>query len=149
MFSVLNRPFGDSLRYISNKYGIYLEPTDRVEKLFINSKNYTGSIEGPTGYTNVRGRHENSYENQLAKLVKSKIIFNSAYEYEHLCKEFEYVVLATGDGEYASHLGNYRSDLTCTIRGATIEGSFDTRICHVWFNYEIIPKGYVFFNPIL
>jgi len=44
------------------------------------------------------------------------------------------------DGEYASHLGNYRVDLTCTIKGATVQGEFVTSNPHVWFNYEILPK---------
>lgn len=147
MFSILNRPIKDSLSYISRNYDIHLKPIDTVDKLVVHSKNQIGSIDEKIGYTNIRGRHKNSYECQLEKHLISKINFNSNYEYEELCKEFEYVVLATGDGEYASHLGNYRCDLTCTIRGVTVEGKFATDIPHVWFNYDIIPKGYAWSIP--
>lgn len=147
MFSILDRPIKDSLSYISENYNINLKPIDEINKLSIHSKNEIGNIEEKIGYTNIRGRHENSYENQLAKQVKSNINFNSNYEYEELCKNFDYVVLATGDGEYASHLGNYRCDLTCTIRGATIEGEFTTSNPHIWMNYDIIPKGYGWIIP--
>lgn len=147
MFNILNRPVKDCLPYISGNYHINLKPIDEVDKLFIHTKNEIGSIDGKIGYTNIRGRHENSYESQLEKQVKCNINFNSTFEYEELCKDFEYVVLATGDGEYASHLGNYKCDLTCTIKGATVQGEFVTSNPHVWFNYEILPKGYAWLIP--
>ena len=112
MFSILNRPNKQSIPYLGEKFNINLKPTSEVEKLFIHSKNEIGTIKGKLGYTNVRGRYENSYESQLEKQIKCNINFNSTHEYEQLCKDFEYVVLATGDGEYASQLGNYRCDLT-------------------------------------
>jgi flavin-dependent dehydrogenase len=146
-FSILNRPIKDDLQYLKETFDIHLTPTDMVRKLVIHSKNEVGSIDGTLGYVNIRGRHEESYEYQLEKQVKSKINFNSKYEYEQLCKEFEYVVLAPGDGAYATKLENYRCDLTCTIKGATVEGEFLTSIAHVWFNYDVIPKGYAWLIP--
>ena len=147
MFSILNRPNKDCLAQLSKEFHISLKPIDEVNKLFVHSKNEIGAIEGKIGYTNVRGRHEDSYENQLAKQVKSNINFNSTYEYEYLCKNFDHVVLATGDGEYASQLGNYNCDLTCTIKGVTVEGDFVKSNPHVWFNYDILPKGYGWLIP--
>lgn len=150
LFHILNRPIKDCLPYIKQKFNIILEPIDSVNNVTIHSKNYISCIScinGNIGYTNLRGRHENSFESQLEKQVKSKIIFNSLYKYEELCKEFDYLVLATVDGEYASLLGNYRCDLTCTIKGATVEGEFVTSNPHVWFNYDIIPKGYAWLIP--
>lgn len=147
MFSILNRPINDCLPFISQNYDIKLKPIDNVNKLVIHSKNEVGNIDGKIGYTNIRGRHENSFECQLEKQVISKINYNSTYEYEQLCKDFEYVLLATGDGEYASQLGNYKCDLTCTIRGATVEGEFIRDISQVWFDYDVIPKGYGWVIP--
>ncbi len=147
MFSVFNRPIKDSLVYLADNYNINLKPICEVNKLFIHSKNQLSSIDTKIGYTNIRGRHEDSYEHQLEKQIESKINFNSIYEYEELCKNFQHVILATGDGEYACHLGNYKTDLTCTIKGATVEGEFVKDIPHVWFNYEILPKGYAWVIP--
>ncbi|MDF2558276.1 MAG: dehydrogenase [Bacillales bacterium] len=146
-FSFLNRPIKDELKYLKEKFDILLTPIDTVNKLVVHSENEVGSIDGNIGYINIRGRHENSYECQLEKQVTSKIIFNSTHEYEQLCKEFDRVVLATGDGEYASKLGNYKSDLTCTIKGKTVTGDFLTSITHVWINYKVIPKGYAWLIP--
>lgn len=146
-FSILNRPIKDGLKCLSEKYDINLIPTDMVRKLVFHSKNEIASIEGTLGYVNIRGRHKDSYECQLENQVKSKINFNSTYEYEQLCMEFEHVVLATGDGTDASKLGNYRCDLTCTLKGVTVEGEFSTDIAHVWFIYDVIPKGYAWLIP--
>ena len=147
MFSILNRPNKESLPCIAEKYHINLKPIDKIDELFIHSKNELGAINGEIGYSNVRGRHEYSFESQLEKQVKCSINFNSTHEYEQLCKEFEYVVLATGDGEYACNLGNYRSDLTCTMKGATVSGKFVKSNPHVWLNYEILPKGVAWLIP--
>lgn len=147
MFSILDRPVKDSLSYLAENYNIKLKAIDEVDKFFVHSKNEVGTIEGKIGYTNIRGRHENSYEKQLERQVKGSINFNSIKEYGELCKDFEYVVLATGDGGYASNLGNYRCDLTCTIKGATVQGEFVTSNPHVWFNYSILPKGYAWLIP--
>ncbi|AAK76759.1 flavin-dependent dehydrogenase [Clostridium acetobutylicum] len=146
-FSILNRPIKDGLKYIKENYDISLTPTDMIRKLVFHSKNEVGSIDGPMGYVNIRGRHENSYECQLEKQLQTKINFNSTYDYEQLCKEFEYVILATGDGAYSTNLGNYKCDLTSTIKGVTIEGEFLTSIAHSWFNYDVIPKGYGWLIP--
>ncbi len=147
MFSVLNRPSGDTLDTLSEKYGIVLHPIDEVNKLVIHSKNETGAVEGKIGHTNIRGRHENSFESQLARQVKSEIHFHSTLTCEEAVKNFDHVILATGDGEYAMRQGNYRCDLTCTLKGATVEGTFVTDEPHVWFNYEILPKGYAWVIP--
>lgn len=147
MFSILNRPCKDSLKRLKKSYGIDLKPIDEVDKFVLHSKNNIGTIEGKIGYTNIRGRHENSYEKQLEKMVKGSITFNSKHDYGELCKNFEKVVLATGDGQYAAGLGNYRCDLTCTVKGVTVEGEFTTNNPHVWFNYSIAPKGYAWLIP--
>lgn len=147
MFSILNRPTRDCISYIAENFDIILKPITTVNKLVIHSRNETGTIDGELGYTNIRGRHENSYENQLARQVKSGICFNSKYEYEELVKKFDYVILATGDGEYASHQGNYKGDVTFTARGATVVGNFQIDVIHAWFIYELMPKGYAFLMP--
>lgn len=147
MFHILNRPIKDCLPYLREKFGVHLNPITEVHKLILHSKCKTGCISGNIGYLNTRGRQEDSYEVQLKNQVKSPIEYNSKHEYEELCKNFDAVVVATGDSDYASHLGNYRTDLSCTVRGATIEGNFLADVPHVWFNYDVLPKGYGWVIP--
>ena len=147
MFSILNRPVKDCIDFLAEEHHIILNPIGEVSKLVIHSKNKVSTIDGKIGCTNIRGRHENSYESQLAKQVKSKIHYHSSCNYHELAKEFEFVVVATGDAEYALQQDNFRSDLTCSIKGATVEGAFSTDTPHVWFNCEILPKGYAWVIP--
>lgn len=74
--SILNRPVFDSLAYFSEQHGIFLQPTANIKELILYSEHQQAMIHGHLGFTNIRGRHENSYENQLARQVKSKIIYN-------------------------------------------------------------------------
>ncbi|WP_411677577.1 NAD(P)-binding protein [Caproicibacter sp.] len=147
MFSILERPVKDGLSYLSEVYGIHLEPISETNHLMIHSLNGESSVEGKIGYTNIRGRHENSFENQLSRQVKSKINFNFLKEYTEISKDFDSIVLATGDGDYSIKLNNYRCDITCSLKGATVEGTFLTSEPHVWFNYDILPKGYAWLIP--
>ncbi len=147
MFSILERPVRDGLTYLSEEYGIHLEPISEVNPLIIHSKNQKSSVNGKIGDTNIRGRHEKSFECQLARQVKSEIIFNFTKDYTELAKDFDSIVLATGDGDYSIKVDNYRSDVTCSLKGATVVGTFLTAEPHVWFNYDIIPKGYAWLIP--
>lgn len=147
MFHILNSPIGDCLTYLKDEHDIRLNPVAEVHNIMIHSRKETGCISGKIGYTNIRGRHKDSYEMQLKNQVKSPIEYNSKYNYEEICKSFDVVVVATGDSDYASHLGNYRTDLSCTARGATIEGSFQVDMPHAWFDYGIMPKGYGWIIP--
>lgn len=147
MFHLLNRPVQDCLPYLKKNYGIQLDSMAEVHKIVLHSKNEAGFIKGDLGYTNIRGRHENSYEVQLQKQVKADIEYNSKHDYEELCKHYDVVVLATGDADYSCLLGNFRSDLSCTVRGATIEGDFQIDTPHAWFDYDIAPRGYGWIIP--
>lgn len=99
------------------------------------------------GAFNIRGRHKDSFVAQLASQVRSNIVFNSECTYEDLKKDFTHIILATGDGAYASHLGNYRCDFTVTLKGCTIEGNFTPNRADVWVNHDFSPKGYAWLLP--
>lgn len=147
LISVLNRPVKNSLDFLAGKYGIALKPIDSIDRLFVHSNHEVSLLRGPFGYTNIRGRHEDSFENQLARMVKSEIRYNCDKEYDNLCREFDAVILATGDGAYAAHNGNYNCHTTFTLKGATVEGRFETDTPHLFFNYEVVPKGYSWILP--
>ncbi|MDD2497854.1 MAG: NAD(P)/FAD-dependent oxidoreductase [Desulfitobacteriaceae bacterium] len=147
LLSLLNRPIFDSLAYFSEQYGIYLHPTANIKKLVLHSEKNQAVIHGHLGFTNIRGRHEDSFEKQLARQVKSNIIYNSQYSYEQLLKDFTHVVLATGDAAYAIKIQDYRKDLTVHLRGATVTGNFDPYSAAAWLDNQLAPKGYGYFIP--
>ncbi|WP_439646629.1 NAD(P)/FAD-dependent oxidoreductase [Piscibacillus salipiscarius] len=146
--SIFERPVHDCIETLSEEYGIYLKPTSHIQSMEIFSKNEKAVIEGPLGFTNIRGREQDSFDSQLARQTKSTIHYHSEYTYEELLSKHSHVVMATGDGEYAKKTKNYREDLTVTIKGAIIEGSFDPYLVKAWLNYDIAPFGYCYFIPL-
>ncbi len=148
LLSALNRPVNDCIAYFSEEYNIYLKPVGNIRKAVIYSENEKAVVEGHLGFSNIRGRNPDSFDNQLAGQVKSEIIFNSTRTYEQLLQEYTHVVLATGDASYASRIQNFQEDLTVTLRGATMEGDFDRFTVYAWMDYYLSPKGYGWLIPI-
>lgn len=148
LLSVLSRPQGDMLAYLADTYDIYLHPLAHISTLEVLSEHKKASLHGQLGFSNLRGREENSFEKQLARQVKSKITYNSKRPYEKLQEEYTHVVVATGDGGYAEKLHNYDTDLTVTLKGATVEGTFDRYTVAAWLDNRYAPKGYCYFIPL-
>ncbi|WP_415839663.1 NAD(P)/FAD-dependent oxidoreductase [Paenibacillus tarimensis] len=147
LLSIFTRPVHDCIASLSEEFGIYLQPTSNIQKMTIISKNEKAIIEGQLGFTNIRGREEDSFETQLSRQVKSPIHFHSEETYEQLLANYTHVVLATGDGHYAKKTRNFREDLTVSIKGATVEGEFDRYAVMTWVDYDIAPYGYGYLIP--
>lgn len=147
LLSIFSRPIHDCIASLSDEYGIYLKPTSNIQRMELFSKHEKAIIEGQLGFTNIRGREDDSFETQLAKLTKSPIHFNSENTYEQLLSNYSHVVLATGDGAYAKETRNFREDLSVSLKGATVEGKFDRYTVMAWINYDLTPYGYSFLIP--
>ncbi|MCM3160743.1 NAD(P)/FAD-dependent oxidoreductase [Metabacillus litoralis] len=147
LLSIFTRPVHDCIASLSEEYGIYLKPTSNIQKMELYSKYEKTIIEGHLGFTNIRGREQDSFESQLEQQTKSAIYFNSEETYEQLLRKYSHVVIATGDGAYAKKTRNFREDLTVSIKGATIEGSFDRYTVMAWIDYDLAPYGYCFLIP--
>lgn len=147
MMSMLSRPIYNHIGHLAEQYGIYLKPASNIQKLIIYSKNEQATINGHIGFINYRGRHQRSYENQLAEQLNNKIIFNSQMTYEQLTQKYTHVILATGDADYSTKLQDYHVDLTVTLKGATVEGKFERSTVIAWLNYDFAPLGYSYLIP--
>lgn len=147
IFNISNRPINNCLDYFKKEYGIDLKPIDEIKKLTVYGPGTEATLQGNLGYSNLRGRHQDAFESQLARQVKAKIIFHSEYEYEDLLEKYTHIVLAPGDAAYASKLNNFRVDLTINVRGATVDGSFNADHVFSWYNTEFAPKGYAYLMP--
>ena len=132
---------------MSEDFGIYLKPAANIQKMVLFSKNEKAILEGQFGFTNVRGREDDSFESQLERQVHSTIHYHSEHTYEQLLRKHSHVVLATGDGEYAKETRNFREDLTVSIKGVTVKGDFDRYAVMSWLDYNIAPFGYGFLIP--
>lgn len=147
LLSIFSRPVHDCIASLSEEYGIYLKPASSIQKMELFSKNEKAVIEGPLGFTNIRGREKDSFESQLVGQTTATIHYNSEKTYEQLLSNYSHVIMATGDGEYAKRTKNYREDLTVSIKGATVEGIFDRYSVTAWIDYDLAPFGYCFLIP--
>lgn len=147
LLSIFSRPVHDCIASLSDEFGIYLKPTSNIQRMELFSKNEKAVIKGHLGFTNIRGKEQDSFESQLEKQIKAAIHFNSEKTYEQLVSSYSHVILATGDGEYAKRTRNYREDLTVSIKGASVEGGFDRYSVTAWVDYDLAPFGYCFLIP--
>ena len=149
LLSILSRPVRDDLAYLSEKHGIYLQPTGNIKHLHLHSQHAHGAITGALGFNNIRGRHKHSFEKQLESQLKTtEIIFNSTKSYEELLQEYTHVVMATGDAAYAAKVQNYQQDLTVSLKGTIVKGEFDRYMAAAWLDHRIAPKGYGYLIPL-
>lgn len=147
LLSVLSKPINDPIQYFSENHNIYLKPQNNIQRLIIHSPNQTAVICGKLGYTNLRGRINNSFEKQLKQQTGSKIKFKSKKSYEELLHKYTHVVLATGDAAYADKITNFDIKLSVKLKGANIKGNFDINTIHGWLNNNLAPQGYSYLIP--
>lgn len=147
LLSIFEHPVQDCIASLSEQFGLYLRPTASIQQMRVTSSRSQAILEGPLGFTNIRGRDENSFEAQLSRQVKSPILFRSEATYEQLLTDYTHVVMATGDGDYAKKTRNFREDLTVSLKGATVEGCFDRYAVKIWLDYDYAPCGYGYLLP--
>lgn len=149
MMHFINLPITDVFYYLSLNHEIPLQPTLPIRKIQFHSANEQATITGDIGYITVRGNHERSLENQLAKLVKSKIKYDQKPDYQQLKKKFDKIIVATGDPQTTKNLNQWQqTDVSVKIIGATIEGEFEPTTVKMWLNNNFAPQGYGYFLPI-
>lgn len=147
LLSLFARPVHDCIASLSEDFGIYLKPASNIQKMVFFSKNEEAIIEGQLGFSNIRGREQDSFESQLGRQIHSKIHYRSEHTFEQLLSKHSHVVMATGDGNYAKATRNFREDLTVSIKGKTVEGNFDRYTVMAWVDYDMAPYGYCFLIP--
>jgi flavin-dependent dehydrogenase len=145
---LMHRPIKDSLVYINNLLGVDLKPAAVVHTIEMHSPNQKAVINGKNlGYSTIRGHDDRSWECQLADAVKSNITFNCAPDYRELEKEYDWVVVATGDSTISRDLGVWITDIEPFLRGCIVKGNFDPGNIKLWFNQSLSKQGYVYFAP--
>lgn len=148
LLAIITSPIRDVIAYLSDVYGINLQPISNIRRLILNSEKEQAVIQGHLGFINTRGRNEDSFENQLARQIKSKVNFNSQYTYEQILKDFSHVVVAAGDAAYTALVQDFQLDLTITFNGVEVEGTFDRHIVRAWLDNRFAPQGYGFLIPL-
>ncbi|UOQ44512.1 NAD(P)-binding protein [Halobacillus salinarum] len=145
--SIFHPPIVDYIRFLSETYGLELRPTSNLYKIHIHSPNESATLEGNLGFINMRGKHPQSYDQQLAEQLKSPITFHHKASLEDMAKEYTHIIMATGDPLDTKKMQPFDTAYHATLLGAKIEGAFKRNEMHAWFNNAIAPKGMAYILP--
>ncbi|WP_027340043.1 NAD(P)/FAD-dependent oxidoreductase [Halonatronum saccharophilum] len=145
---IINRPKKDDKIYLKENFDIELKPINKLKKVIHKSPNKTTTIKGNLGYLYKSDRDVDSVKYQLySKLKNTKVLFNEAGDYELLSKEYDYVVIGTGNGIYPDEMGCWIELVSAYVRGATVIGDFNPQTLIVWLNKDYCKNGYAYLTP--
>lgn len=148
VMQLMHRPFKDPLIYLNKKYGLNLLPGGVMHTLEIHSPGRKAVFTGYNlGYTSIRGHDDRSWECQLAGQIKSEIRFNSTVTWQELEKDFDRIVVATGDPSVSRELGVWRTDAEAFLKGCIVKGRFDLGVSKIWLNTKLSKNCMVYFAP--
>jgi flavin-dependent dehydrogenase len=148
IIQLVHRPLKDPVIYINKKYNINLMPSGIVHTIEIHSPNHKATFTGYNmGYTSIRGHDDRSWERQLARQVKAKIHFNSTVTWQELEKDFDWIVIATGDPTISRELKVWKTDVEAFLKGCIVKGKFDLGVSKIWLNTKLSKKCMVYFAP--
>ncbi|MFW5988475.1 MAG: hypothetical protein ACOCQA_03470 [bacterium] len=63
LLPVLTKPLTNLLQHFAPKYNLFLQLQHKICKLIIHSNNEKTQVTGQLGFTNLKGRVQNSFEN--------------------------------------------------------------------------------------
>ncbi len=148
ILEIVHRPIGDSVKFFKRKLDIEVRPLNTINKIVHHAPNIVKALEGDFGYFFKRDKSKEDMKNQLySRLKKTTVCFSEYGDYETLAKEYDYVVVATGEIGAANELGCWKEWLNTYVKGALVEGSFDTHTLMVWINKDYCKNGYAYLTP--
>lgn len=145
---IVHRPVKDQLKELYENYHISLKPANTINKITMHSPKVTGSIYGNLGHFILKSQSENSVTGQLLQKIKSPVFYNTRGEYTKLAREYDFVVVATGERDIASTLGLWEDVSSNWVMGSTVLGSFDPKAMMMWLNREYARNGYAYLTPL-
>lgn len=142
--------FGDPLKYFKKQYGLELVPLQRLHEEIMVGPNKTVTARGNLGYIFKRGIEAISVENQIASKINAPMEFNSkmsSADVHALKKEFDYVVISTGDYKFAEDMRVWNSTFTAHSRIAFAAGHFKTESVRMWLNTKYAGNTFGYIIP--
>lgn len=142
-----NRPTKDPFDYIKRMFDVSINPIGKLNKIIMHSPKYKTIIKGNLGYFVQRGQDKKSAESQIAMSLASKVNYSVNPDFRELSKDFDYVVVATGNSFITEQLIEWENTTSTWIKGATVLGDFEPHTAVTWFNTEYARSGYGYLAP--
>ncbi|MFZ5966892.1 MAG: NAD(P)/FAD-dependent oxidoreductase [Bacillota bacterium] len=145
---IIHRPIKDAIRYFNKDLYLDIKPLTTVNSLVHHAPRKKTVIHGNFGYFFQRGKESNDVKNQMfSQLKKTKIVFNTLADYKDLTKSFDYVVIATGNSNFAEELGCWQDWVSTYVRGGVVLGDFDPNALLMWIDKDYCKNGYAYLTP--
>jgi flavin-dependent dehydrogenase len=141
-------PRQDILAHLQQDLHLPFQPANHIHQAVLHGPHHKAQITGHIGYTTVRGADERSPENQLARHVRSPITYGRAPDVYALAREYDWVVVATGDPTWAKEFLQWQTDIVWSIRGAVVTGEFNPSRLDFFFRSAYADAGYAMVSPI-
>ncbi|MGB9804185.1 NAD(P)/FAD-dependent oxidoreductase [Desulfofundulus sp.] len=142
-------PVRDQLSYLARKCGLHLHPLAPLHCIIMSSPGHRVTVRSPRlGYLLVRGRSPLSIENQLAAGLKSPVIFETVADPQELARDFDWVVVATGDSKPTRQLNLWKEYSSAVIKGALVLGEFDPRTFHIFWDTRYAGHSFGYLAPL-
>lgn len=141
------RPIKDPLDYMNRMFNISIKPIEKLDTIIMHSPRHKTKIKGNLGYFVQRGQDINSVENQIAMSAVSKINYNVNPDFRELSKDFDYLVVATGNSLITEQLTEWENTASTWVKGATVLGNFEPHTAIIWFNTEYSRSGFGYLMP--
>ncbi|GAB6158234.1 NAD(P)/FAD-dependent oxidoreductase [Desulfotomaculum varum] len=145
ILQLMHRPVRDPLVWLEKDYFIKINPLAAWKKITMHAPKVKGvARSGKFGYFVERGQSHRSLETQLANSLRSRIHFNCRADYSALAREYDYVVVATGNRHIPATLGIWKDIFSTKVRGAVVQGKFDPEELIMWVNNDYARGAYAY-----
>ncbi|HOM03288.1 MAG TPA: NAD(P)-binding protein [Acetivibrio sp.] len=144
---LFDRSYTNPVKYFNKKYNLNLVPFCPLKEIVMKGPSKQGAVSGRLGYVFMRGDEKNSLENQIARHVNAPIHFDTYINVDDIKKDFDHVIVATGDETVANHLGVWHTTTTVHTRVALVLGDFKVGSAKMWVNREYSKACYGFLSP--
>ena len=148
VLNISHRPIKDMIKYVEKNYGINITPLNVCDELVHYGPSSTSVIKGKFGYLLERGRGPGDLKMQLySQLNRSTVLFNTPGDYNKLSKDYDYVVIATGNHHFTQELGCWKYMFKAFAKGGTILANYKPTSVHMYLNRDYCKNGYGYIVP--
>ncbi len=147
LLQIMHRPVRDLIKDLHERFHISIKPINPLKRITMYASGASGSVYGNLGYFIELGQAPDSIANQILGQVKTPVRFNTRADYSLLAREYDYVVVASGNSEAAKILGCWEDINSAWIMGSTVLGSFDPCAMKMWVNTDYAGQGYAYLTP--
>ncbi len=146
-----NHVFNNPLRYLEKHYHLKIKPMGEIRKLTMFAGDREVKVRGRLGYIFNRGAERTSLECQLFSQVEAELHMDAYIPdamVEDIAREFDSVVIATGNGDIPDYFGILDESDIIAIRGGIMEGEFEPANVISWMKTDYSGHYYVYLIPI-